>query len=164
LAADEIIVRLEGSEVAAKRTLNASGSTDVELSGMGVFEARPLGTHMFRVKQGEKTWLVYAIANGDRRWVFLEGQVLVVEVRNADSRRYQKSGVRAHELTAPMPATVAKILVAEGQKVARGDILIVLEAMKMELPIKAPADGTVNKIMCQLSQLVQPDTPLLDFK
>jgi biotin carboxyl carrier protein len=47
-----------------------------------------------------------------------------------------------------MPATVIEIKVAPGDAVSRGDILIVLETMKMELPVRAPGDGRVKAILC----------------
>ena len=47
-------------------------------------------------------------------------------------------------LTAPMPATVLKVLVAAGDVVKKGDAVVMLEAMKMELPLRAPRrDATV---------------------
>jgi biotin carboxyl carrier protein len=45
-----------------------------------------------------------------------------------------------------MPGTVMKVLVSEGDSVAEGDTVIVMEAMKMEQPIKAPTAGTVQAI------------------
>ena len=56
-----------------------------------------------------------------------------------------------------MPATVVAIKVAPGDSVKQGDILIVLEAMKMELPVRAPGDGRVKAIHCRPGELVQPD-------
>jgi biotin carboxyl carrier protein len=50
------------------------------------------------------------------------------------------------EITAPMPGTVMKVLVAEGDSVAAGDTVVVIEAMKMEQPIKAQSAGTVQSI------------------
>lgn len=46
-------------------------------------------------------------------------------------------------VTAEIGATVWKIMVAIGQKVAQGDTLVILECMKMEMPVPAPASGTV---------------------
>jgi biotin carboxyl carrier protein len=62
-----------------------------------------------------------------------------------------------------MPATVVAIKVKPGDEVKKGDILIVLEAMKMELPVRAPADGRVEAIHCQPGELVQPDRSLIDL-
>ena len=64
----------------------------------------------------------------------------------------------------PMPATVVAINAAPGQNVNEGDTLIVLEAMKMELPIKAPRAGRVKAIACQPGEQVQPGTPLLELE
>jgi len=54
--------------------------------------------------------------------------------------------VGSGELTAPMQGTILKVLVATGERVATGDPLVVLEAMKMETTISAPRDGTVTSI------------------
>ena len=67
-------------------------------------------------------------------------------------------------LTAPMPATVLKILALPGTAVSRGDTLIILEAMKMELPLRASADGVVAAVHCREGELVQPDTILIELR
>ena len=52
----------------------------------------------------------------------------------------------ATTITAPMPGTILKVNVTNGQAVKKGDVLMVLEAMKMENEIMAPADGTVSSV------------------
>ena len=64
-------------------------------------------------------------------------------------------------LAAPMPATVAAVLVQPGAVVAAGDTLVRLEAMKMELAIRAPAAGRVAAVDCRAGELVQPGRPLV---
>ena len=64
---------------------------------------------------------------------------------------------------APMPATVARIQARLGQHVRRGETLLILEAMKMELPVRAPLDGAVTAIHCAEGDLVQPGVPLLEI-
>ena len=61
------------------------------------------------------------------------------------------------------PATVVRIAVKPGDRVSQGDLLVALEAMKMELPIRAPRDGVVPAIHCAEGDLVQPGTPLVDM-
>jgi acetyl/propionyl-CoA carboxylase alpha subunit len=67
-------------------------------------------------------------------------------------------------VTAPMPATIIKVCVKPGDAVKKGDTLLVLEAMKMELPIRAPGDGTVSSVCCREGELVQADKVLIEFR
>lgn len=52
----------------------------------------------------------------------------------------------ANAITAPMPGTILDVRVKEGQQVKRGDVVLILEAMKMENEIMAPNDGTIASI------------------
>ena len=61
----------------------------------------------------------------------------------------------AEEVRAEMVANVFKVLVAEGDAVADGDTLVILESMKMEIPVIAEVDGTVSKLVVQEGGLVQ---------
>jgi 3-methylcrotonyl-CoA carboxylase alpha subunit len=62
-----------------------------------------------------------------------------------------------------MPATVVKLLVKPGDAVKKGDTLVVLEAMKMELPLRADGDATVTAVNCREGDLVQPDAVLVEM-
>lgn len=64
-------------------------------------------------------------------------------------------------VTSPMPGNILKILVTQGQKVSEGDVLIVLEAMKMENEIVATKSGTVAQIAVTKGQVVETGTPLV---
>jgi biotin carboxyl carrier protein len=63
-----------------------------------------------------------------------------------------------------MPATVVAVKVTPGQQVEEGELLITLEAMKMELPIKAPRAGRVRSIACREGEIVQSGVPLLELE
>jgi len=58
------------------------------------------------------------------------------------------------DVPAHITGTVWKVEVSVGQKVAAGDVLVILESMKMEMPVEAPEAGTVKEIRCQPSQPV----------
>jgi acetyl-CoA/propionyl-CoA carboxylase, biotin carboxylase, biotin carboxyl carrier protein len=103
----------------------------------------------------------WSIVHGDTRWVFLDGQVYTFEAVTPGSRR--RTGGHHGTLAAPMPATVVRIQATEGDRVNRGDVLIILEAMKMELPVKAPFDGTVSAVNCRAGELVQPGVGLIEI-
>lgn len=64
-------------------------------------------------------------------------------------------------MTAPMPGTILDIKVTEGQSVKAGDIILILEAMKMENEIVSPKDGVVNKIHTSKSTTVSTGDPLV---
>lgn len=66
----------------------------------------------------------------------------------------------ATTITAPMPGTILKVNVANGSAVKKGDILMILEAMKMENEIMAPADGTVSSVSVQTGASVEAGTVL----
>jgi biotin carboxyl carrier protein len=67
-------------------------------------------------------------------------------------------------LTAPMPGTVLSINVAPGDKVAHGQVLLILEAMKMKNSIKSPHDGVIAEIVAQPGQSVSYGSVLLRFE
>lgn len=62
---------------------------------------------------------------------------------------------------APMPGTIVKVEVSAGQAVKSGDILVILEAMKMENEILAPRDGTVAQVVVQKGSAVDTGSPLV---
>jgi acetyl-CoA carboxylase biotin carboxyl carrier protein len=64
-------------------------------------------------------------------------------------------GAMAEEIRAEMVANVWKIVVAEGDEVNDGDTLVILESMKMEIPVITEADGTVSKIAVNEGDVVQ---------
>ena len=64
-------------------------------------------------------------------------------------------------ITAPMPGTITNILVKEGDNVKKGQVLAILEAMKMENEIVAPHDGAVKAISVDKGQNVNPGETLL---
>lgn len=84
------------------------------------------------------------------RWVVIVGsRQYLVEVQ--DPRRSRRSAgagrpSEPQDVLAPMPGRIVKILAAEGQSVAQGQALLVMEAMKMQNEIRAPRSGNVQKI------------------
>jgi 3-methylcrotonyl-CoA carboxylase alpha subunit len=104
--------------------------------------------------------VAYAVTSRAGTWVSLDGNVFVV----GDDRPRRPGSDDAAALAAPMPATVVSIQVEPGQQVKAGDVLILLEAMKMELSIRAPRDGRVVRIACTQGELVQPGVSLVELE
>lgn len=104
--------------------------------------------------------VAWTVAAGDVRWVFVDGKVFeLTEARPAAPVRGGHHG----SLTAPMPATVRRVLVGVGDAVKRGEPLVILEAMKMELPVRANGAGTVTAVHCREGELVQPGLTLIEM-
>jgi biotin carboxyl carrier protein len=67
-------------------------------------------------------------------------------------------------LSASIPAVVSELLVQVGDRVETGDKLILLESMKMILPVQAPFEGIVSAINCSVGEAVQPGIQLIEIE
>ena len=112
-----------------------------------------------RVGETGRAWVA---SSGEVRWVFLDGEVFEIEVQ-PEGRRRRAASVHG-SLSAPMPATVVRVEVSPGTAVRHGDTLVILEAMKMELPIRASSDGIIKAVHCKPGDLVQPGVALIDIE
>ena len=116
------------------------------------------------VSTGTKLDRVFVATTNGVIWVFRDGDVFELTI-DADAGTLTRSRAHHHSsLTAPMPATVVSIAARPGDRVTRGAVLIVLEAMKMELPVRAPSDGVVAAVNCKPGDLVQPGVPLIEMQ
>ncbi|MCF3948535.1 pyruvate carboxylase [Acidiphilium sp. AL] len=106
---------------------------------------------------------------GNARVFFeLNGQPRVVKVPNravtpARAARRKADEAKDHEIGAPMPGTIATILVREGQNIAQGEALIAIEAMKMQTRIAAPRDGTVKALHVKPGEAVDAKDLLVEI-
>lgn len=121
-----------------------------------------LGDGWFLIDDGEKRLRVAVATDANATWVFVNGQVARIE---SVSEARTPAGKRGEgSVMSPMPATVVSLNAVPGQAVTEGETLIVLEAMKMELPIKAPRSGVVKAVHCATGDLVQPGVNLLELE
>jgi len=98
-----------------------------------------------------------------RLHLFVDGQAQLFELHDPVSEADQPLA-DSGGLTAPMPGRVVALLVAPGTQVTRGTPLLVLEAMKMEHTLQAPADGTVRGYRVREGDLVGDGVALLEFE
>jgi acetyl/propionyl-CoA carboxylase alpha subunit len=123
----------------------------------------PMGGSRYAVSDGTRTWYVRVTGPPDQRFVCTGGVAACLEIEAEGQAPPRKARAGHGDTVAPMPATVLEIVVSIGQHVAAGDVLLKLEAMKMELPVRAPRDGTVTAIRCNAGELVQPGVPLVEL-
>lgn len=101
----------------------------------------------------------YVMQGSTVSFVF-NGETYVAHVGDPAGRARARH--RDHSTAAPMPGVVLKILVKEGDVVAKGAPLLILEAMKMEHQIVAPFDGRVASMNCKEGELVQQGANLVE--
>ena len=97
---------------------------------------------------------------GSRGWAMADGATFDLDRAAADADP-DPAALGPDPLSTPMPATVTAVVVQPGDTVERGDTVVRLEAMKMELSIRAPQDGRVVSVDCAVGELVQPGRPLI---
>lgn len=107
----------------------------------------------------------YVAHDGLRRYVAMAGTTWVLERPQPVARRGGRvaAGPGAASLEATMPGHVLDVLVKEGDFVTKGQTLVLLEAMKMELRIAAATDGVVGKVLCQAGQIVERGQLLVEL-
>jgi biotin carboxyl carrier protein len=99
--------------------------------------------------------------------VLLQGHLFNVHVEDERARRLTQASrgftpaSGEIQIKAPMPGLIAAIPVTEGQLVKKGDVLIVLESMKMENELKAPRDGNVSAVRVTRRQNVEQNQTLV---
>jgi 3-methylcrotonyl-CoA carboxylase alpha subunit len=127
-------------------------------------ETRYLGHGRVSLTLGDTRHVAWVVDEGDARWVFCDGEVTVVDLDEGRPRPGRRPGSPGHDtLTAPMPATVIRVVAPAGARVARGATVLLLEAMKMELPLRAPHAAVVSALHCREGDLVQPGVTLVEL-
>ena len=105
----------------------------------------------------------YISSDGAKRWVTVNGQTFLL-TKSSSAKRRSAGHDHASELAAPMPGQVRSVNVREGEAVKKGQTLLVLEAMKMEIRIQAPRDGVVKKLVVKQGQPVEREQLLIEIE
>jgi 3-methylcrotonyl-CoA carboxylase alpha subunit len=113
-----------------------------------------------RVVAGGRTFSARAVRNGDTVAVFMDGEQYVFAVPDPLAGR-QHEEADGDRVLAPMPGLIKLVNVAVGDRVAKGDPVIVMEAMKMEHTLGAPRDGTIGELLAVIGDQVDEDAVLL---
>lgn len=156
----------------ARRYQVQHGDTTVtaEIQGDGVVTVNgerctvaPAGPGRYRVTAPDgRVTTVTVAGSAPAVWAGTHGRSYDLDVDpSVRSRSTTRSA--GGEMTPPMPATVVKVLVEPGQAVEAGVPVVILEAMKMELTIRAAQAGTVRAVRCAVGDLVRPGTALVEI-
>ncbi len=135
-------------------------------------DVQRLNEHSFQVLYKGASHTVHIVSvDHEAKTVVLkvDGKRAEVNLSNEMDRLLKKLGLenvgaaKVSDIKAPMPGLIHSIKVAEGQKVSKGEALLILEAMKMENVIKATADGTVGKVFVVQGQTVDKGTVMISI-
>jgi acetyl/propionyl-CoA carboxylase alpha subunit len=134
----------------------------VRLLGSGPY--RYAGHHVAAVDEAHR-WRVddsdaAAAASDGLVWASVGGATWELETR---PREREVEATAGAEVAAPMPGLVIAVQAVADRRVRRGDLLFVVEAMKMELRVEAPADGTVTRVLASVGQQVERGQRLAEF-
>jgi acetyl/propionyl-CoA carboxylase alpha subunit len=116
-----------------------------------------------RVQVDGRPLTFYWASDGPLRWVWLDGKSYLLDTRTSLAKGGAGAQQADNTLRAPMPGQVIGIPVQAGEAVARGQTLILLEAMKMEIRIQAPSEGEVARLLVGAGETVDRDQPLVEL-
>jgi 3-methylcrotonyl-CoA carboxylase alpha subunit len=141
--AREFVLELDGQATRASGQLQSGGQLRADFGGTRLS--------------------VTVVAAGEKRHVFLHGRCHVLSALDPLSHALDAGGAEGG-LTAPMPGKVIALIAKSGQRIAKGAPLLILEAMKMEHTIAAPADGMVRSFRFAVGEQVTDGAELVEFE
>ncbi len=149
----EIALRHAGQPVTARLTLRG-GTAVLERDGRRLDAAIARDGPWIEMRTGNLVARAAAVRDGAGIWVSLEGRVYVFLMEHrlaSDHARDEASG----DVRAPMTGRVAAVEAAAGAAVREGDLLLTIEAMKMEFKVAAPGDGVLLEVSCAAGDRVE---------
>ena len=128
-----------------------------------MFQAEAIHNGGWLLTFGARREQVYGAAQGDQRYVNVGGHDFTLTVTDARTQRRRQTG-SGGDLKAQMPGQVVDVLATVGESVTRGQTLVVLEAMKMEIRVSAPVDGVVKRLLVAQGDVVERGQLLLEVE
>ena len=106
---------------------------------------------------------VWAQTLGNEVWIHFDGKTFIKELKSKRKSRSQGSEQK-NNITAPMPGKILAVKTSEGSSLKKGDLIVVMEAMKMEYSLKAPSDCKITKINCKTGDQVNLKQILVELE
>ena len=156
----QLVLLADGDAVHRLRLLHAGAGWRVELDGADAVLAGRRLDGALQVTLDGAIHRIPVLRDGDAIQVALPEGDWILRLRDPYIPA-EGEAVGQGRLAAPIPGRVVQVLVKEGESVSRGQVLAVLEAMKTELRITAPADGVVAHIGCAAGDSVEEGTEIV---
>ncbi len=149
-----------------KRSVSVDIRVESVVVGDEEFEldaVQALGNGGYRIRLGGHNLQARVIRESNQLYVMCQGHTERFTVLTDDLSRYTGMALNQGGIVAPMPGQVIAVSVKVGDKVKQGDVLAVVEAMKMEHSITAPKDGTVAAVSCRVGDRVEEGVVLVEL-
>jgi acetyl/propionyl-CoA carboxylase alpha subunit len=158
------VIRVEcGGEVRELAAHAERGTWVVRVDGrpqrLAMHEVAP---GSFVLEAERRSEIFHCVREGDDVHLFWRGVAYRLRLLREGARPAQRQAGGA--LETPMPGRVIRVAVEPGQRVARGDVLLIVEAMKMENALRAPRDGRVKAVSARVGEMVNPGVVLVELE
>lgn len=118
-----------------------------------------------RVEWKGKIYNLWAEREGEKLWIHYQGSTWQwIPSKKTRVNFIQSAQTGKNVISSPMPGRILKLPFEPGSKVKKGDVLLVLSAMKMEYNFKAEAEGFIEEVLCQSGDQVEADQVLMRVK
>lgn len=126
------------------------------------FALLPAGPGVFVARAGSRSTALHVVREGARVHLSWNGVAYTLQEEREGAGATHRHDPGA--LEAPMPGRVAAVRVSPGQRVAKGEELLVVEAMKMENALRSPRDGVVRAVHVAPGEMVTPGRALVEVE
>lgn len=120
------------------------------------------GAWLVTTHQGSRK--LYVAGQGDQRWVFMDGKVHSLLLPDPEHADDEEVGTAGPCLVSDMPGKVVQVLVGAGDVVSAGQVLVIMESMKMETELTAAVAGTIVAVHVEADQVVGQGAALVDVE
>ncbi|MGQ9818861.1 MAG: biotin/lipoyl-containing protein [Candidatus Kapaibacteriales bacterium] len=131
------------------------------------FALNAYSENIFKIKIGNDEKIVYVASDEKNFYAFIDGEQYIFSLVTEETKETVSSfeGNKFHEeIKPPMPGSVVKVLVEEGQEVGEGAPIVIVEAMKMEITLYSSISGKISKINVKQAEQVDTDQVLVEIK
>ena len=131
-------------------------------------DSQPISENCLSLLVDGRAYTVFIAEDQGKKYISLQGEQFCVEEAKAETeaRSLAESATLkgVPTISSPMPGKIVKILVGEGDKVKKGQGLVIVEAMKMENEIRSASAGVVKKINFKEGDLVDAAVPIIELE
>lgn len=147
------------------RPVDADGRTLVTIGGRScTMSVAAVSSNRLHLNVNGRGMNLFLAATAEGAWVWVEGRARFVQDAEKASRRKARGPMETPgTVTPPTPASVVRVMVEVGQSVRKGQPLVVVSAMKMEMTLCAPYSGTVSAVNAAVGAQVRPGEILVEI-